>query len=198
MRACAQAIWGTDSLSGRTISMQGFGSTAQALANQILNAEDNVHLIICDIDKTAIEKARSLDAEIVDKDEIYAVKSDIFAPCALGGILNSGTIPQINASIICGSANNQLLDERSSTEMSERNILYAPDFIVNAGGIINISCEVGRPYNESDAYKKTKRIYDTIGQVILEAKQNGCTTSVAANRIAKNRIRLAQSNKEDL
>ena len=198
MKACSREIWGTDSLSGRTISMQGFGSTAQALANQILSAEENVRLIICDIDKSAIEKARLLGAEIVDKEEIYRVKSDIFSPCALGGILNSETIPQINASIICGSANNQLLDEWSSTEISKRSILYAPDFIVNAGGIINISCEVGRTYNEFDAYKKTEGIYHTIRQIISEAKQNGSTTSVAANRIAKNRVRLAQNKKKDL
>ena len=188
MRACAKEVWNSDSLSGSTVAVQGFGNTARALAEQLIANEQDVKLIVSDVYEGALDRAREFGAEIVGVEEIYGVECDVFAPCALGGVLNGGTIPQIKASVVCGSANNQLSDDDDAVALRERGILYAPDFIVNAGGVINVSCEVGMTYSEEAARERTARIYGTMQDIIAASKSDGITTAQAANRLAEERI----------
>lgn len=188
MKACAKEVWNSDSLSGSAIAIQGFGNTARALAEQLIENEQDVKLIVSDVYEGALDRAREFGAEIVGVEEIYGVECDIFAPCALGGVLNSSTIPQIKAAVVCGSANNQLSEDGDAAALQERGILYAPDFIVNAGGVINVSCEVGMTYSEEAAMEKTARIYQTLESIIAASKSHGITTAQAANRLAEERI----------
>ena len=193
MKACAKEAWGSDSLAGRVIAIQGFGHTATALARNLLEKEEGIKLVVTDINEEALGRAREqAGAQVVGPEEIYNVVCDIFAPCALGGILNSQTIPQLKCRIVCGSANNQILDEEDGNALQKRDILYAPDYIVNAGGVINISCEIGTPYNEGAAKEKTARIYETVQGVIAISNKEGISTAQAAARLAEEHIAAAR------
>ena len=189
MQACAREELRSTSLDGRTIAIQGYGNTARALVRNIQENHPSVKLVITDVNEEALDKARDVKgATIVGSDEIYDVECDIFAPCALGGVLNGDTIPRLRCQIICGSANNQLLELEHGEAIQRRGILYAPDYIVNAGGVINISCESRNGYSESAAVEKTARIYDTIEQVIAISKKSDISTARAANKLAEERI----------
>ena len=193
MKACAKEVWGSDSLKGRVIAIQGFGHTAAALAHNLLEKEEDIKLIVTDVNEEALERARKYpEVQVVGPDEIHDVDCDIFAPCALGGILNSQTIPRLRCGIVCGSANNQLLDIEDGDAIQKRSILYAPDYIVNAGGVINVSCEVGTTYSEETAREKTSRIYETMQQVVSLSKKEGISTARAADRLAEERIAAAR------
>ena len=120
--------------------------------------------------------------------DVYGLECDIFAPCALGGILSDQTIPSLQCKVVAGSANNQLLEDHHASMLQNRGILYAPDYIINAGGVINISLEMGRTYDVDAAKEKVSHIYDTISQVIHMAKTDGITTAQAADRIAEDYI----------
>ncbi|MSQ22109.1 MAG: Glu/Leu/Phe/Val dehydrogenase [Dehalococcoidia bacterium] len=189
MRACAKEAWGSDSLAGRTIAIQGFGHTATALVENILKKEEGVKFIVADINEESLARARQYPGvQIVGPDDIFSAACDIFAPCALGGILNSNTIPRLRCRIVCGSANNQLLELEDADAIQKRGIVYAPDYIVNAGGVINISCEVGTNYSEDASREKTARIYETIQRVIAISKKQGISTARAADHLAEERI----------
>lgn len=189
MRACARGRWGGDSLSGRTIAIQGFGNTAAWLARNLQEHGEEVKLVITDINEAARERARQVkNATVVSPEQVYDTPCDIFAPCALGGVLNDDTIPRLRCQVVCGSANNQLLAPEHGDALQKRGILYAPDYIVNAGGVINISCEVGVKYSEASAREKTARIYDTMQRVIATAKREGISTAQAADRLAEERL----------
>ena len=191
MKACAKEVWGTDSLKGRLIAIQGFGHVAGALSRHLL--EEHARLVVTDINKDALERAgKQKGVETVGPEEIYDVECDIFSPCALGGVLNSDTIPRLKGKIVCGGANNQLLTEEDGDALQRWGILYAPDYIVNAGGVINISFEVGTSYSEEAATEKTARIYNTMEQVISIAKNQEITTAQAADRLAEERIEQAR------
>jgi leucine dehydrogenase len=187
MKACAKEIWGNGSLKGRTIAIQGFGKVASYLAGHLI--QEDAKLIVTDINQSALDRAGELGLEVIDDPSaIYEVACDIFAPCALGGILNDDTIPRLKCKVVAGSANNQLLDDHHASTLQDQGILYAPDYILNAGGIINISLEMGQPYDEKAATEKVARIYDTIESVIYLAKNEGITTARAADRLAEERI----------
>ena len=189
MKACAREVWDTDSLEGRTIALQGFGKVAGALTHHLLEEEEGIKLIASDISEEALEHAREHEEiTVVGPNELFDVECDIFAPCALGGVLNKGTIPRLKCKIVCGGANNQLAEEQDARRLQERGILYAPDYIVNAGGVINISCEVGMLYSEEAAMDKAVRIFDTMSQVIALAKARGTTTAQAADTLAEERL----------
>ncbi|MFB3092132.1 MAG: Glu/Leu/Phe/Val dehydrogenase family protein, partial [Dehalococcoidia bacterium] len=155
--------------------------------------KDEVQLVVTDIYEGALNRARDLGATIVGPDEIYDVECDIFSPNALGGVLNSETIPRLKCDIVAGGANNQLQRLEDAETLTHRGILYAPDYIINAGGIINASCEVGATYSEARARQKTERIYDTTQRVIHIAAREGITTAQAADRLAEERIEAVRS-----
>ena len=187
MKACAARLWDNDSLQGRVVAVQGFGKVASTLAHHL--REEGARLVVAEINQAALAMAREQGFDVLeDPSLIYEVECDIFSPCALGGILNNQTIPRLKCRAVVGSANNQLLEERHGEALQQRGVLYAPDYIVNAGGIINISMEVGQPYEEEAAMERVARIYDTITMVMDTADSQGIATSLAADRIAEERI----------
>ena len=186
MRACAKAVWGSESLSGKTVALQGFGKVAHHTAQHLL--KDGAGLVVTDVYEGPLEKARDLGATTVAPEEIYDVPCDIFSPCAAGGVLNSSTIPRLSCSIVAGGANNQLLQEEDGAELARRGILYAPDYIINAGGIINVACEINADYSQERATQMTERIYETMERVIRISSRDEIPTSQAADRLAEERI----------
>ena len=194
MKATAKEIWGTDSLSGRRIAIQGFGKVAFNMAHHLL--KENATLIVTDVYPGAIEKARQMGLEVVLPEEIFDVPSDIFSPCALGGVLNSSTIPKLTCELVAGGANNQLLTDADGDELHRRGILYAPDYVVNAGGIINVEAEIGSPYNPERARERTERIYDIMENVISLSKTKDIPTYRAADLMAEERLTSVQGIKK--
>ena len=186
MKACARDTWGTDSLQGRKVAMQGFGKVACNTARHLL-AED-AQVVVTDVYEGALAKARDMGIKVVSPEEIYDVQCDIFSPCALGGVLNGRTIPRLTCRIVAGGANNQLLTDADGEDLHRRGILYAPDYVVNAGGIINVSAEVGMSYSEDLAREKTERIYEIMEQVIHTSKREEIPTFMAADRLAEHRL----------
>ena len=187
MKVAARQALGTDSLAGVSIAIQGFGKVAGYLAEHLL--VEGARLTVTDINPQAIERARALGCTIVeDPDAIYDVPCDIFSPCALGGSINRDTIPRLQARVVAGGANNQLQTEEDGEELQRRGILYAPDYLINAGGLINISAGIGSPYNPDRAREKTERIYELMGRVIQVSRQEEISTARAADRIAEDRL----------
>lgn len=187
MKRTAKEVYGDDSLTGKTISIQGLGNVAYELCGLI--TQEGGKLIVTDINQAAVRRVvDDFGAEAVSVDDIYGVKADIFCPCAMGAILNDETIPQLRVKAICGCANNQLADsETHSQQLKQLGILYAPDFIVNSGGVINVADELSG-YNEERATNKIKAIYEQMGQVFEIAKKEKITTAAAANHLAEQRI----------
>ena len=132
MKACANEKWGSDSLEGKIVAIQGFGNVATNLSAHLI--KEGAQLVVTDIYEEAMERAKGLGATIVGPDEIYDVQCDIFSPNALGGILNDETIPRLKCGIVAGGANNQLREPGNAEALVRRDILYAPDYIINAGG----------------------------------------------------------------
>ena len=194
MKACAKSAWGSDSLSGRTVAIQGFGKVAYYTAKHLL--QEGASLVATDIHEAALDGAREMGATVVGPEEIYDVPCDIFSPCALGGVLNSATIPRLKCRIVAGGANNQLLSEGDGAELQTRGILYAPDYIINAGGIINVACEIGATYSAQRATEMTERIYETTERVLNVALKDEIPTAQAADRLANERISSVRSIKE--
>lgn len=194
MRACAEAAWGSDSLEGKRVAMQGFGNAASSLAAHLADA--GAELIVADIHADAAERAAQLPrATIVSPDAIYDAPCDVFAPCALGETLNERTIPRLTCSVVCGAANNQLASPADGRRLRERGIIYAPDFIANAGGVINVSYELTPPYSREAARAKTAEIYDTTRRILALADSEGVATAEAANRLAEERVAAGRAAK---
>ncbi len=174
-------------LDGLTIALQGVGETGGRLAELLAN--DGCRIVAADVNEKNIKLLQSKIAfERVDKSEIYDVDCTVFSPCALGGILNDKTIPRLNCSIVAGSANNQLLKEEDGESLRQRKILYAPDYAVNAGGVINISCEIGQEYDKDDAMLKTAAIADRLTEIFILADKRGLSTNRVANELAEGLI----------
>lgn len=187
MKRTAKEAYGDDSLSGKTIAVQGVGAVAYKMCEYL--HEEGAKLIVSDINQQAVDRAvNDFGATQVGLDDIYSVEADIFAPCALGGIINDETIPQFKFKAICGSANNQLDDaEKHSNMLAENNIVYAPDYVVNSGGVINVADEL-EGYDEDRAVKKVKGIYEQMDKIFNIAKEQGISTSQAADHLAETRI----------
>jgi leucine dehydrogenase len=182
--------WGSDSLAGKTVAIQGCGSVGSYLAKELHEA--GAKLIVSDIDSAKAAKVSKLTgAEIVDGDAIFTADADIFSPCALGGIINDTTIPKLKVQIVAGGANNQLLEERHGDELGRRGILYAPDYVANAGGVINVYGEV-EGWDAQRALDKADDIYDTILKVFDIAESQHIPTYVAADRLAEQRLEAAR------
>lgn len=186
MKAAAKTVCGSDSLSGKRVAVQGLGSVGFALCERL--HREGAELIVSDIRAEAVQRAvEAFGAQAVEPGDIYRVDCDIFAPCALGGVLNDETIPQLKAKIVAGSANNQLLEDRHGVELQKRGILYAPDYVINAGGLIHVADE-WQGYRRERAYKKIETIYDNLLHVFAIARREGMATHEAADRLAEERI----------
>jgi leucine dehydrogenase len=193
MKAAAKEAFGTDSLQGKVVAIQGLGNVASHLCRHLY--EEGARLIVTDINKEAINRvANEYKANVVDPDEIYGVDCDIFSPCALGAVLNDVTIPRLKAKVIAGSANNQLKDIQHGDLLHEIGILYAPDYVINAGGVINVADEL-YGYNRERAMKKVELIYDNIKKVIDISKRNQIPTYLAADRMAEERIEKIRNSR---
>ncbi|WP_214847768.1 Glu/Leu/Phe/Val dehydrogenase [Exiguobacterium sp. s193] len=191
MKAAAKEVYGTDSLGGKTIAIQGVGNVAFNLCRHL--HEEGAKLIVTDINQDALRRAEeAFGALIVGPDEIYSVDADIFAPCALGATLNDETIPQLKVKVIAGAANNQLKEDRHGDMLEERGILYAPDFVINAGGVINVADELDG-YNRDRAMKKVELVYDAVAKVIEISKRDHLPTYRAAEKMAEERIATMRS-----
>ena len=192
IQASAKERWGSDDLSTKTISVQGAGHVGYYLAKELHEA--GAKLIITDIDAERVKTVvTEFGVTAVGTEEIYGVKADIFAPCALGAIINDKTIPQLKCEIVAGAANNVLLEaEKHGVALEERGILYAPDYVANAGGVINVYSELAG-WSSARALRKADEIYDTILKVFAIAKSEGVPTYVAADRLAEQRIKAVGS-----
>jgi leucine dehydrogenase len=187
MKASAQHVWGSDSLSGKKIAVQGIGKVGGHLIER-LHAE-GAQLFISDINEEILKHyAKSLGATVVKGDEIYGLDVDIFAPCALGAVLNTTNIGKLKCKVVAGAANNQLEDENVHGPMLvEKGIAYAPDFLINAGGLINVYQEhIG--YNRETAMRSTEHIYDVTLNIYREAASKKIHTQRAAIELAEKRI----------
>lgn len=190
MRALAPRLWDQDSLEGRHIAVQGVGKVGSFLVEHLVR--DGCLVTVADILPEAVERVRTdHGVSAVGPHEIHQVQCDIFSPCSLGGTLNGQTIPELRCEAIVGCANNQLDATDGAEALAQLGIVYAPDFIVNAGGVINISYEVGRPYDKDVAFEHVARIGDTLVSVIDLAEAENLTTAQAAERIAVERINTA-------
>ncbi|MFJ7725433.1 branched-chain amino acid dehydrogenase [Neobacillus sp. NPDC097160] len=193
MKAAAKEAFGSDSLEGKVVAVQGVGNVAYTLCQYL--HEEGAQLIVTDINKEAVNRAvEAFGALAVDPDEIYGVECDIYAPCALGATINDETIPQLKAKVIAGSANNQLKDTRHGDIIHEMGIVYAPDYVINAGGVINVADEL-YGYNQERAMKKVEQLYATIEKVIEISKRDGIPTYVAADRMAEERIERIRNSR---
>ena len=192
MKACADHVWGNGGLHGRTVAVQGFGKVASKLCDHL--AEEGTHVLVSDVFEDALDRARDKGFEVVAPDDIYTTDCDIFAPCALGGVLNPQTIPQLRCRVVAGGANNQLLSRDDGEELHRRGMLYAPDYIVNAGGVINVETELGDAgYSAERAREKTERIYEIMASVIGASQHEEISTATAAARLAEDRLNSVRS-----
>jgi leucine dehydrogenase len=186
MKACAKEKFGSDRLAGKTVAVQGCGHVGYYLCRHL--HEEGARLVVTDIDTEKVKRVvEEFRARAVGLDEIYGVQADVFAPCALGAVLNDTTIPQLKVEIVAGGANNQLAEERHGDLLEERGILYAPDFVLNAGGLINVNSEL-EGWSAERAKRKAGEIYDTILRLFEVAKEEKIPTYRAADRLAERRI----------
>lgn len=187
MLECAKRAFGTDDLSSRTIAVQGVGSVGGYLCDHL--AETGAKLFITDIDRVALQDvAKRTGAQIVEPDAIYDVEADIFSPNALGAIVNPGTLDRLTAKVIAGGANNQLVIPDMGEELRRRGILYAPDYVINGGGIINVAAEISGSYSRDWVGGKLDALMVTLGGLIDEALSSDVATNFVANRMARARI----------
>lgn len=187
MKAAALKAFGSDSLKGLTIAVQGVGNVSFNLCRYL--HEEGANLIVTDIFQENVDRAvREFNAKAVGVNDIYSVECDIFSPNALGAVINDDTIPQFKAKLIAGAANNQLKEERHGDLLVEKGILYAPDFVINAGGVINVADELNGGYVRERAMKKVETIYDNMIRVFEIAERDGIPHYKAAEIMAEERI----------
>ena len=190
MKACAKEIWGNDSLQGKVVAMQGFGKVATHTAHHLM--KEDAALVVTDVFDGALDRARDLGLKVVKPDDIYGIDCDIFAPCALGGVINPETIPQLKCKVIAGGANNQLMSESDGEALHRMGIMYGPDYILNSGGIVNVESEISGIYNADRAREKTERVYEIMERVISISKTEEIPSAKAADRLAEERLKSVQ------
>lgn len=186
MRAAVREAFGEESLVGMTVAVQGLGSVGRHLCELLHGA--GAHLVVTDLREEAVEEAvRRFRARRVEVEAVFDIPCDVFAPCALGGVLDDRTIPRLKCRVVAGSANNQLAEDRHGFILRERGILYAPDYVVNAGGLIHVAAQYkGEPPERVRA--RVEGIYETVERVFALAKSAGIPTHRAADRIAEERL----------
>ncbi len=190
IKASCKHKLGSDDLEGVRIALQGAGHVGYYLCEDLV--AEGALVTITDIDADKVARAvDEMGVDAVDSETIYDVECDVFAPCALGAILNDDTIPRLTCQIVAGGANNQLAEDRHGDMLAERGILYAPDYVINAGGLINVYSEIVG-YDAETAKQKAAEIYDTLLSIYEIAERDGIPTYEAAGRLARQRIREAR------
>lgn len=186
MKAGAEAVWGSDSLAGKRILVQGAGKVGLRLMEHL--EKEGVELLVSDVlGDAAAHAADRFRATIVPPDDVYGADCDIFSPNGFGGVLNDQTVPRLRCKLVCGGANNQLAEDRHAEMLNRRGILFVPDYVVNSGGILSAESELlGAPRSRAEA--KARRVGQTTRQVLALAQEAGISPSVAADRLALERI----------
>tara|TARA_R110002126_G_scaffold266899_4_gene410290 strand:+ start:1244 stop:2305 length:1062 start_codon:yes stop_codon:yes gene_type:complete len=195
--AAVDFYFGSPDLTGKRVLIQGVGAVGGRMA--VLLKEKGAHVIICDVNDQRVEDlAKEHGFEVVDDEVHLDVECDVYAPCARGAGLNDDTIPQLKCKVIAGCANNVLLEPKHGEDLRQRGILYTPDYVINAGGIINVGVEVNFPggYDEAEAMRRIENIDDNLKELFTIAKEEGIPTNVAAQRLAERRIAAARSTKQ--
>lgn len=189
IQAVSKKIWGTDSVKGKKIAIMGLGAVGSKLVPILF--WEGADLIVTDLNEQIVEQfVHDYGATSVRPDEIFSVDCDIFSPCALGGILNSETISKLKCKAVAGSANNQLLERKNGIELMERKILYAPDYVINSGGIINAAAEFEpNGYDSKYARDKVDHLYDILINLFNQSKAKNIATNLIADQIAESNIK---------
>jgi len=191
IKASAMEKWGSAELQGKRIAVQGLGNVGSHLVKYLV--EEGAQVMVADIDSERVQKiVAQYKVLSTSPDQILFADCDILAPCALGAVINDQTLPKIKAKIVCGGANNQLAESRHGDHLAEVGILYAPDYVVNAGGLMNVFVEL-EGYSPDRAFEKTRCVYDNLSRVFAVAKRDKLGTHKAADRMAEERIRTMGS-----
>ncbi|MEY9988278.1 valine dehydrogenase (NAD+) [Streptomyces sp. V4I8] len=193
MRACAQHVWGGSTLRGRTVGVAGVGKVGHHLVEHLL--ADGAEVVITDLRAESLHRITDIYPQVRvvrDTDELIRTEGlDVYAPCALGGALNKDTVPVLTARIVCGAANNQLGHPGIEKDLADRRILYAPDYVVNAGGVIQVADEL-LDFDFNRCKAKASAIFDTTQAILVRAREDGIPPVVAADRIAEQRMAEAR------
>ena len=197
VQAVASQLWGSESLENRTVAIQGLGAVGMRLAEFLYWG--GARLTVADVDHEVLDYAhRTFGAKVVSSDDILKEKCDVLAPCAMGGIINSKTIPELRCQAVAGSANNQLLEPKDGETLMKKGILYAPDFVINAGGIINVAVELSRDgYDPIVARKKVDTLYEVLMSVFNISKKRKISTSQAADELAEHKLQSGIGRRVD-
>ncbi|GGR67181.1 valine dehydrogenase [Micromonospora fulviviridis] len=188
MRAAAEHVWGTPSLAGKRVGVAGLGKVGKYLTGHLL--EDGAEVVATDVNPKALEWVRATHPQVTLVDDTAALVAsdiDVYAPCALGGALNDDTVPVLRAKVVAGAANNQLAHAGIEKVLADRGILYAPDYVVNAGGVIQVADEI-EGFNFERAKLRATRIFDTTREILRLADDEGVPPAVAADRLAERRM----------
>lgn len=188
MKAVGRRLWGDTSLTGRHVVVAGVGKVGSNLVRHLV--EERAWVTVTDVTPAAVRRmVEELGAEAVEPTEAHRVPCDVYSPCAMGGVLNATTILELRCAAVVGSANNQLADASCAKLLADAGVLYAPDYVVNAGGVINIAEELSpRGYHRERALAAVRRIFDTTERVLAMADEEGIPTAEAADRVAERRI----------
>ena len=188
MRAAAEHAWGTSSLEGRRVGVEGVGKVGHRLVDHLV--EEGAQVVICDVNPGAVERVQEKHPAVeaaADRDDLLAGSIEVFAPCALGGSINDGNLALLDARIVCGAANNQLAHPGLEKLLADRGIVYAPDYVVNSGGVIQVADEIGG-FNFERAQARAAQIFDTTKRILAIAGDEGVPPAVAADRLAERRM----------
>ncbi len=187
IKVCARHVYGSSSLGSLRVAVQGLGKVGSYVVEYLVEAGAKV--VVTDVNIKAVQEAKDkYGVEAVGPDEIFSVECDIFSPNALGGIINQDTIPKLRCAIVAGGANNQLANDNDGRVLHEKGVLYAPDYLINAGGVINCAEEIAG-YNRERALERVERIGEAIEKVLVLSKESNIPTSEAADKIAEQRIK---------
>lgn len=196
MRAAAVHRWGSDDLSGRHVTVSGVGKVGRALVDHLV--DEGARVTVADVRAEAVAAAVEAHGTervaVVEPDRAHAVECDVFAPCALGAVLSATTVPELACEIIAGSANNQLATDEDDDRIAERGILYVPDYVANAGGVINIA-EEPAGYDRDRAWRRIEGIGATVTEILTLSDRDGVTPAEAADRYAQARISAATAGR---
>ncbi|GII58742.1 valine dehydrogenase [Planotetraspora thailandica] len=188
MRAAAEHAYGTPSLTGRRVGVEGVGKVGHRLVDHLI--EEGAEVVICDVDERAVDRVRQRHPAVrvvADATALTSEDIDIYAPCALGGAIDDDTVARLNAKIICGGANNQLAHPGVDKQLAERGIFYAPDYVVNSGGVIQVADEI-EGFNMARARARAAKIFDTTAKIFRLADEEGVPPGAAADRLAERRM----------